>query len=436
MSEGADFLSLAAADADGNVFDLTGVHAAGRSGNAVLPLRRSECIPLPKGSEIFKLPGRMPLGFDADLGEPIQVGDGEVTAVAAFLAPAHTQLLLAPYETLKGAPRLPLFAYTAVGIHRGRFYVPALRVDPDRRQDIDQFPPEALRERALRLRKRFRKNRLWQHLLDCALCSGCPAARNLVLGRWEAPLPTSQACNARCIGCLSRQPPGSGCPATQERIAFTPTVEEIAEIAIPHLEEAPRAVVSFGQGCEGEPLTQSALLEKAIREIRRRTQRGTINLNTNASRPKKIEKLFAAGLDSIRVSLNSARDEVYGAYFRPRGYALDDVRESLRISRRLGRFASINYFVFPGLTDDPEEYRAFEKLCLSTRPGLIQWRNMNLDPEWYWETVGGFSSGRQLGIPEVMKRLRKKLPSLRYGYYNPPLRGPRSYRNPKKKSVS
>ena len=148
MSEGADFLSLAAADADGNVFDLTGVHAAGRSGNAVLPLRRSECIPLPKGSEIFQLPGRMPLGFDADLGEPIQVGDGEVTAVAAFLAPAHTQLLLAPYETLKGAPRLPLFAYTAVGIHRGRFYVPALRVDPDRRQDIDQFPPEALRERA------------------------------------------------------------------------------------------------------------------------------------------------------------------------------------------------------------------------------------------------------------------------------------------------
>lgn len=436
MSDGADFLSLAAADADGNVLDVTGVHAAGRSGDVVMPLRRSECIPLPKGSEIFRLPGRLPLGFDADSGDPVQVGDGEVTAAAAFLAPAHTQFLLAPYESLEGAPRLPLFAYTAVGWHRGRLYVPALRVDPDRRQDIDQFPPKRLRERAHRLKKRFRKNRLWQHLLDCALCSGCPAARNLVLGRWEAPLPTSQACNARCIGCLSRQPPGSECPATQERIAFTPSVEEIAEIAIPHLEEAPRAVVSFGQGCEGEPLTKSPLLEGAIREIRLRTQKGTINLNTNASRPERIERLFAAGLDSIRVSLNSARDEVYQAYFRPRGYVLDDVRESLRVTRRLGRFASINYFVFPGLTDDPEEYRAFEKLCLETRPGLIQWRNMNLDPEWYWETVGPFSSGRQLGVRRVMGRLRNTLPSLRYGYYNPPLRGPRRYRNPRKKRVS
>jgi pyruvate-formate lyase-activating enzyme len=199
------------------------------------------------------------------------------------------------------------------------------------------------------------------------------------------------------------------------------------EIAVPHLEKAPRAVVSFGQGCEGEPLTQAGLLEKAILEIRRRTAKGTINLNSNASRPEKIARLFEAGLDSIRVSLNSARQEAYRAYFRPRGYTLDDVRESLRTARRLGRFASINYFVFPGLTDDPGEARAFEKLCAEVRPDLIQWRNMNLDPEWYWETVGPFSEGDPLGIPDVMTRLRKKLPALRYGYYNPPLRGSRAY---------
>ena len=125
--------------------------------------------------------------------------------------------------------------------------------------------------------------------------------------------------------------------------------------------------------------------------------------------------------------INIAREEPYRAYFRPRRYSLEDVRESLRIARRHGRFASINYFVFPGLTDDPGEARAFEKLCAGVRPGLIQWRNMNIDPEWYWETVGPFCEGSPLGIPAVMDRLKKKFPALRYGYYNPPLRGSRAY---------
>ena len=422
-----DKLTLLAADGEGRVIDIPGVTAAGRSGGAIAPLRRSECIPLPPGSEIFQLPGRLPLGFDGDSGEAVQVGEGEETAVAAFLAPAHTQLLLPAFDTLPGAPRLPLFAYTAVGWHRGRFYVPARRVDPDRRQDIDQFPVKRLRERARRLEKRHRGNRLWQHLLGCALCSGCPAARNLVLGRWEAPLPTSRRCNARCLGCLSLQPSDSDCPATQERIAFTPTVEEILEIAVPHLEKAPRAVVSFGQGCEGEPLSECDLIAEAIRAIRKRTAKGTINMNTNASRPEKIELLFAAGLDSIRVSLNSAREEVYRAYFRPGGYGFGEVVESLHAARRANRFSSINYFVFPGVTDDALEVQAFRKLLSATRPGLIQWRNLNLDPDWYWSVVGEFGSGKQLGVAAVMDRYRKEFPGLRYGYYNPPLRGSMAY---------
>jgi pyruvate-formate lyase-activating enzyme len=204
-------------------------------------------------------------------------------------------------------------------------------------------------------------------------------------------------------------------------------VQEILEIAVPHLEKAPRAVVSFGQGCEGEPLAQARLLEEAIREIRGRTAKGTINLNTNASSPGKIERLFAAGLDSIRVSLNSARPEVYRAYFRPKGYDLDDVKESLLVARRMKRFSSINYFVFPGVTDDAAEFRAFTKLLSSARPGLIQWRNLNLDPEWYWGTAEPFSSGKLLGVDTVMDRVRAKFPTLRHGYYNPPLRGSLAY---------
>ncbi len=74
-----------------------------------------------------------------------------------------------------------------------------------------------------------------------------------------------------------------------------------------HLARVRHAVASFGQGCEGEPLLQANTLTQAVQRIRRRTQQGTINLNTNASRPEAVAKLAAVGLDSMRVSLNSAR---------------------------------------------------------------------------------------------------------------------------------
>lgn len=419
------FLSLVAADGSGRVIDLPGLAALGRAGEDLVPLRRRDCVPLPEGSELFTLPGRTPVGVDGS-GEP-SACEG-LSAVAAFVAPAHTQLLAAAYRTEPGAPRLPLFAYTAVGWSRGRFWVPAVRIDPDRRQDHRQFDPGEVSRRARRLRRTHRGNRLWLHLLGCALCSGCPAARNLVLGRWEAPLPSSPACNARCLGCLSLQPPASGCPATQERIGFEPTVEEIAGVAVPHLESAPRAVASFGQGCEGEPLLAAGLVAGAVREIRRRTARGTLNLNTNASRPAALGRIIDAGLDSVRVSINSARPGLYHAYFRPRGYRFGDVAEAMLEVGRRGRFLSLNYFVFPGVTDDVAEWEALRGLLRKVRPRLIQWRNLNIDPDWYWDVARPHSSGRRLGLPALMARLRREFPAVRFGYYNPPLRGSRAYR--------
>jgi len=418
-----------AADQSGGIVDLPGIEALGRAGGALVALDRGNCIPLPTGSELFLLPGREPVGGDARTGE-LKAVTG-VTALAAFLAPAHTQLFTPAYRTTAGAPRLPLFAYTAVGLYRGRYYVPAVRVEADRRQDIGEFDQREIARRARALKARHGANRLWQHLLDCALCSGCPAARNLVMGRWEAPLPTSKTCNARCLGCLSSQPPDSCCPATQERIAFSPTVAEILEVAVPHLETAPRAVASFGQGCEGEPLLVAPLIEAAVRAIRGQTARGTLNMNTNASRPAALGRLLDAGLDSVRVSLNSARPELYRAYARPQRYGFEDVLESMRAVRRRGKFLSINYFVFPGVTDDPAEWRAFRKLLREVRPDLIQWRNLNLDPDWYWQTARPFAGGEPLGVAAILDRVRREFPAIRFGYFNPPLRGPLTY-SPKK----
>ena len=75
-------------------------------------------------------------------------------------------------------------------------------------------------------------------------------------------MPSSPACNANCIGCISFQPEEETIVSTQDRLTFKPTAEEIIEFTVPHLETAPYPIVSFGQGCEGEPL----LMWKTIRE--------------------------------------------------------------------------------------------------------------------------------------------------------------------------
>jgi MoaA/NifB/PqqE/SkfB family radical SAM enzyme len=198
-------------------------------------------------------------------------------------------------------------------------------------------------------------------------------------------------------------------------------VAEIVEIAVPHLDTAPSPVVSFGQGCEGEPLMNPQLLYQAIKGIRQKTARGTINLNSNASRPEVIIKLIEAGLDSLRVSLNSARPQFYTRYFRPRNYTFDAVLESIRLMKNANRFVSINYFTFPGFSDQPSEIKAFEKILADYNIDLIQWRNLNIDPEWYWEELNPPEEDG-LGIRQLIEYYQAEFPRLRHGYFNPSLK--------------
>jgi pyruvate-formate lyase-activating enzyme len=416
------------ADGQGRIHAHPSLGMAGRSGRDLLPVDPAQLIPLPEGSELFTLPGRRAWGWDAKAGrlEPLDQGpQGEpVTAVAAFMAPAHTQHLLAAFTRREGAPPLPLFAYTAVGEWRGRLWAAGRRIDPDPRQDYETFDEAAMRRGLKRRLKAEPGNRLLAHLADCALVNCCPAAKNLFLGRYEAPLPTSPACNSSCLGCLSFQPKKAGFPATQARIRFTPRPEEVAAVAVPHLRTAPRPVVSFGQGCEGEPLMNGALLEASIRAIREATPRGTINCNTNGSRPAVVRRLMRAGLDAIRVSMNAATPAWYEAYYRPRGYRFGDLKASLKAVVRGGGKASINYFVFPGVSDREAEVAALIRLVRETGLHLIQWRNLNLDPDLYLATLGDLDrAGRALGIPALFAALRREFPALRHGYYNPPWRG-------------
>lgn len=412
-----------AADCQGRVIDLPGLAAAGRSGHTVYPLDGARLIPLPKGSDLYLLPSRPAVGFAAD-GSMVATG-GKYTAVAAFLPPGYTAISLAACHSNKAAPRLPLYCYCAVAWYRGKFYVPALRVDSDPKHDPCRWDRRAVAREVKAWLRKYPANRLIAHHgLVCALQYGCPNAINLFLRRWEAPVAVSGSCNARCQGCISEQA-ATAVKSPHDRINFVPTVEEIVELAVQHLEQAPRAMISFGQGCEGEPLLQGKLIENAIRAIRKKTKRGTLHINTNGSLPKTVARLIDAGLDSIRVSLNSARKPLYTAYYDCRNYSFADVMQTLRIAGKGGLWTSLNYLTFPGVTDDAAEYAAFAKLLAAVQPQMIQWRNLNIDPDWYMQTVDRavpLRRRRIMGIPELMQKLSTEFPDIRFGYFNPPAR--------------
>lgn len=407
------------ADAGGNVFEDEHYLAVGRTGFDVVALEPEDFIELPEGSDFFNLPDRVPYGLNPDSGQ-IELVDG-VTAVAVFVSPAHTQTYLAAFATDDQAPTLPLYAYTAVGWYDGKFYATAVRIDPDERQDYEQFDCDLVENKTREKLALFPNNRLIQHLGNmCSLTYTCPAARNYFMGRWECPLPASPACNSNCLGCISFQPDEHGFSSTQDRLNFRPSVEEFVEIAVPHLQNADRAIVSFGQGCEGEPLLVWETLRDAIIEIRKQTKRGIININTNGSKPRAVEELCKAGLNSIRVSTNSARKEIYEKYYLPNNYRFEDIVESARIVRSHGGWASINYFTFPGMTDLDVEYEALRQFIRHADLTMIQWRNFNIDPDWYLEKLNlpGLEPG--LGIKNIMERIRAEFPHLAYGYFNPP----------------
>ena len=245
-----------------------------------------------------------------------------------------------------------------------------------------------------------------------------PGSQKLLPGALGGSAADIPSCNARCLGCISLQPSGC-CASTQERLRFVPSAQEIAEIGVPHLKNADRAIVSFGQGCEGEPLLQTPLIEQAIRLIRKKTSAGTVNLNSNASLPESVGRLAHAGLDSIRVSLNSAQQLYYNRYYRPANYAFEDVLASIKTMKSAGKFVSLNYFILPGFSDSLAETEALCNLIEHTGPDFIQLRNLNIDPDWYRKKLEIPEGIERLGIRAWLRRLKKVFPNLRFGYYNP-----------------
>jgi pyruvate-formate lyase-activating enzyme len=395
------------------------------SGQTPIVLKKENSVVMPHGSELMMLPHRRPLVYNIardkiEIIENNPFAPGEkIFPVAVFNSPGFVNRHSCAYDDKGIKNFLPLFSYGAVGFGKNNFRSSAILVDREPRQDLRKMPHKDIVKGVGRMKKKYPDNSLMRHLETCALEYGCPAGKNFFLQRYEAPLPTSTTCNANCLGCISLQTKDNLC-ACQERISFTPSSGEIAQVCLEHISNVKNSVVSFGQGCEGEPLTAFKTIEPAIRFIRKKTDKGTINLNTNASLPQFVERLFSAGLDSMRVSLNSVRESCYKAYFRPKGYQFSDVLKSIEAAKQHKKFVAINYLNCPGFTDSQKEFKALKKFITNFKIDMIQWRNLNFDPKKYCELMSRVEdSGRPLGMETIIGQLKTLYPKLIHGYFNP-----------------
>jgi len=408
---------------DGRLFDHRNLLATGRTGDRFVEVAGEYMEKLPAGASLVLVPGGVPVGitragrFTALDNNPWT--EGRAWAVGALLPQGYTRTLLPAYRRGKKEKPLPLLGYAAVACRGGELYVAARRTDDPDRWDPAHYNTAGLPELVEKKLARRPENRILRQLARCSLEYSCFTAQNIFYGRWEGGIPVSPACNARCLGCISLQP-AECCLSPQARIKFRPSPREVAEVAIPHLEGGEGTMVSFGQGCEGEPALAEGTIIEAIERIRTVTGLGTINMNSNGGHSAGVAEICRAGLDTLRISLISAREDTYNAYCRPAGYGLADVRRSIKAAAARGVYVSLNLLVFPGLTDRAEEVETLLGLVRDTGVNLVQLRNLNIDPDFLFQHMpeGG---GEILGIPALIEALRE-VPDLAVGSFSRPVR--------------
>lgn len=414
------FLTLFANER-GEVLEYPGIGLLGRSGSDWVVPGNNEMIPLPRGASLVSVPDCIPVGLDA--GEQLTYfewapgSEGKIHAVAALLPQGFTRTLMPACVNRKQEADLPLLGYAAVGLREDKIYVAAVQSDAHRKWHPVNYNTEGLPGKIRRMLKKYPENRILRQLARCSLEYSCFTAQNIFYQRWEGGIPTMPRCNANCIGCISESHLKVVSP--QQRLNFIPEVNEIAAIGIEHLTHAQEAIISFGQGCEGEPSLNASNLSQAIKIIRQATSAGTININTNAGYSAGIRQMCRAGLDAMRVTMFSCHEPNYMAYHRPLNYLLKDVENSIRYAKDKGVKVSINLLTFPGFTDREEEIESLLYFLEGNGIDMVQLRNLNIDPDYLDSKFPGEPG---IGIVGFIDLLQQELPALKIGSYSHPLR--------------
>lgn len=403
---------------NGEVFEHPDILMLGRSGSDWIIPEKAEMIPLPKGAALVTVPGYMPVGIDTDdsltcLENNPHNQQKKANAVAALLPQGFTRTLLPACVSNDRTKTWPLFGYAAAGLKNEKVYVAAVQTDEHRKWHPNYYNTDGLPAKINKMLKKYPDNRIFRQLARCSLEYGCFTAQNIFYQRWEAGLPSINACNAGCIGCISESHIDVSSP--QNRLDFIPEVKEIVEVGAEHLSNAREAIISFGQGCEGEPSLNAVNLSRAIRAMRTRTDQGLINMNTNAGYTEGIKMMCDAGLDSMRVTIFSCREENYEVYHRPKNYGLQDVKNSINYARDNNKRISLNLLVFPGFTDREEEVQSLLEFVAKNPIDMIQMRNLNFDPDLLFRYFPGNSD--VLGITKFISILKQEIPEVEIGSY-------------------
>ncbi|MDB5074826.1 MAG: Radical domain protein [Chloroflexi bacterium] len=393
------------AEPDGTLLEHPRLRPAGLSFNALA--REPLWLPLPAGATLCQLPGCTAQGIDAQ-GKVRKMRPGMDLAVGALLPTGYARQLLPAYEKVPGTAHLPLFGYTAVAAVDGEICAAYTPIDAPGSWDPASYNTEALRGLVGARLAAAPDDPLLAQLGVCALDYGCYTAQNIFYERWEGALPASPTCSAQCVGCISEQL--GEVPSPQIRLSVAPSAEQLADLAVAHLNGGPNRIISFGQGCEGDPLNRWRALARTVRLVRDRLPAdhphgGYINMNTNGWHTRGLAEIVEAGLQRIRVSLFSAIDEHYSAYYKPRGYSFADVRRSIRLCSDAGVWVALNLLTFPGYTDCEGEMDALLELIATEGVHEVQVRTLNIDREMLRESVPE-PCGRERGIPHFLDVLR------------------------------
>jgi len=406
--------NLLFADRQGNIYDHPHLKMTVRSENYNFVPYEIELIELPECSRLYFVPETHPYAYNPDTAG-MEVFTGGY-AVSAFLDPGYLRLFLPSYEKLTDTI-LPMYAYTAVGWLNGKFVVPAIKVDDDSKWNPKNFDYSDKFQAVVNERlEKSPKNRIYKQLGKCAMEYHCTTAKNAFIGRWECPIPTAPTCNSRCLGCISLQEEKK-MTAPQDRLKFVPRVKEIVEVALNHYEEAQEPIISFGQGCEGDPIMTADVIAKAVTVIKKKAPGLTVNFNSNCSSPEKMKMLYDSGIDSIRVSVNSVVHSTYESYYQPVKYSLDDVLKSIELANSYGVYTALNFLMIPGVNDRESESETLLDFLKAYNIDLIQLRNLNIDPDFLFAKLR-FKKEEILGIKNLLKLIKKKHKNMKFGYFN------------------
>ncbi len=457
----AEHPMLLVAAPDGSVYEHPTLQMALDNGLDTLRCTSADTIAVPEGWDLMAMPGTRPIGYNPATAQfetltSFTAADGttfEPWGVAVHPPPGYVrayhpavvytdathpddklrkQHTVVVKKNVKGLPMLeggddsarpglPLWAYTAAGMTSKGPVAALFLADETTRWAPELFYQADLKEKIAARIAEDPDNQVLRQLGECAGDYLCCCAQNVFYERWEGAVPIAPACTAACLGCLSKDPAWET-PVPQKRLKFQPTPDEIARVMAHHLERAPEPMMSFGQGCEGEPTMNGPVIVEAIARTRARTPRGIININTNGSRPDTVRDCARAGASALRVSLNTFDRDMYTAYYRPADYDFDDVVRSLYVGRDEGMHVSINLLIWPGFTDQMVEVDRISKIVNDGALQMIQLRNLCVDPGHFRTMLPPREKrGLLLGMKGFVAELRKRHPVLRFGTFNPRL---------------